>query len=456
MKKSLFIAAFAVFALTSCSNTEDEIFDESAPVRLEQYKKEYAEVLTAEGGLWSMEYFANPDEPGYVFVMKFSKDGSVTISANHKWIDNRFKQETSVWKMIADNGPVLSFNSYNSVFHIFSDPANISGPNAPVGDDGQSDVDETGFGHEGDYEFQFMSVSDDGQSVRLLGKKRMYSIYMHRLAPDTDPEQYLNEVSNVAKTRFSSKFNEMEMVDADGNHFRLYNLYTAIPSIYPIEGDEVMQTVSGNGIITLQGFRFMAPLEVARADGSTIELNELYFNEAGALSGENVTDVRSISPLQNVMRNDMTWKIDPESLSGKVKSLYDAANAEIVSKMSAKDKLGDIDLTYGIVSGKSVAQFVTRIGSRICRNYIDYAVEYSENLSASGKQIVVPSDQFHFSITGGNSTANKYDGELPAYKALKDYLCGHFTLTVNDPIVPDVITVTDNSDSSSKFNLIVK
>lgn len=105
MKKTLYIAAFAALALTSCSNTEDEIFDESAAVRLEQYKKEYAEALTADGGLWTMEYFANPDEPGYVFVMKFSKDGSVDISANHKWIGGTFKQETSLWKIIADNGP---------------------------------------------------------------------------------------------------------------------------------------------------------------------------------------------------------------------------------------------------------------------------------------------------------------------------------------------------------------
>lgn len=445
------MAAFAALALTSCSSSEDQIFDQSAAERLEQYKKEYADVLTADGGLWSMEYFSNDEEPGYVFVMKFDKNGSVTISANHKWIGGKFKQETSIWSMIADNGPVLSFNSYNTLFHIFSDPANITGSDAPKGDDGQSDVDETGFGHNGDYEFQFMEVSDDKQTIRLLGKKRMYDIYMHRLTSDTNPEAYLDEVANIPNTKFSSKFNEMELIDAEGNHFRLYNIYTAFPSIYPLDGDEVTQTVTGNGIFTLDGFRFMEPLEVRRADESTFLIGKLYFNEEGSMTGENVSDLSSISALENIIRQDMTWKIDPESLTGKVKSLYDAVNVEIAANISAKDALGDIDLTYGLVTGVTTPQLVTRIGSRICRNYIEYSAPVDETTG-----LVIPSDQLHFSIVGGNNTASRYDDELPAYKAFKDYLCGQFSMTVNNALVPDVITLIDNSDSSSKFNVIVK
>lgn len=449
MKKSIYIAAFAALALTSCSNTEDQIFDQSAAERLDQYKKEYTETLTDGGGLWSMEYFSNEEEPGYVFVMKFDKNSSVTIYANHKWIGNNFKEETSIWKMIADNGPVLSFNSYNSLFHIFSDPANITGPNAPMGEN-NDDINETGYGHDGDYEFQVMEVSEDGNDMKLLGKKHMHHIYMRRLAPDTDIKDYLDKVSKVPN-RFSSKFNELELIDNDGNHFRAYNMHTGIPSIFPLDGDEVMQTVTGNGIFTLDGFRFMDPLEVTRADGSSFEIDKLYFTEEGAMQGENVSDLRSISSLQNVVREDMTWTIDTESLSGKVKTLYDEANAAIVAALSAKDALGNIELTYGLVSGVSTPQLVTRLGTRICRNYIEYTAPVDEN---TGR--VIPSDQLHFAIVGANNTANRYDSEIPAYKVFKDYLCGNFTMTVNNPLVPDVITVIDNNDSSSSFKLKAK
>ena len=449
MKKTLYLAAFAALALTACSSTEDEIFDQSAAERLEQYKKDYADALTADGGLWAMEYFSNPEEPGYVFVMKFEKSGAVTISGNHKWIGGTFKQETSLWKMIADNGPVLSFNSFNSVFHIFSDPANITGPDAPVGDDGQTDVNETGFGHEGDYEFQVMDLSEDGSTLRMLGKKRMYDIYMHRLDANTDVEDYLAKVKDVA-SKFSRKFSDMVLTDADGQKYRLYNLYTCIPSVYPLDGDAVMQTVSGNGILTLDGFRFMEPLEVKRADDSTFEITKLYFTEEGAMSGENVADLRSISALENVVRQDLAWVIDKESLTGNAKTLYDAANQQITSELSAKDVLGDIEFTYASVAGQIIPQIVTRLGSRVCRDYIEYDAPKDEDGN------VIPSDQFHITITGGNNTAIRYDEQIPAYKALKDYLCNIFVMTVNNPLLPDVITLTDKNDSSSSFKLKVK
>lgn len=421
----------------------------SAADRLENYKKEYADVLTADGGLWAMEYFTNYEEKGYVFVMKFEKSGAVTISANHEWIGGTFMKETSLWKMIADNGPVLSFDSYNTLFHIFADPANILGPGAPVGDDGQTDVDETGFGHEGDYEFQVMDVSEDGKTMRLLGKKRMYDIYLRRLDANTDPETYLSEVKNVAN-RFSKTFNLLEMKDPEGNRYRVYNMYASIPSIYPLDGDPVSQTVECVGILTLDGFRFIQPMEIKKADDSTFIVDKIYFNEDGSMSGENVADLRCVSPLENVVRPDLTWTIDPESLTGKVKDLYDKANAAIVASLSEKDKMGAIDLAYGSVAGSSVPQLVTRLGSRICRDYIVYDFENDEFGN------MVPSDLLHFSIAGGNNTAIRYDEQIPDYKAFKDYLCGEFTMTVNNLLIPDVITLTDKNDSSSTFKMTAK
>lgn len=349
--------------------------------------------------------------------------------------------------MIADNGPVLSFNSYNTLFHIFSDPANITGDGAPTGDRG--DIDETGYGHEGDYEFQVMEVSDDNRTVRLLGKKRMYNIYLHRLDASTDVKKYLEDIKDVPN-RFSKKFNDLVMIDGDGNKYRVYDMNTAIPSIYPLDGDAISQTVSANGIFTLDGFRFMKPLEVKRADDSTFELTSLSFTDEGVMTGDNVADLRAISALENIVRSDLTWTLDVESMTGKVKVLYDAANAALVAALSQKDKLGATDLTYGSVAGKVVPQFVTRIGTRICRDYIEYDIEKDEFDN------IIPSDRLHFSIIGGNNTSIKYDAEVPAYKTWKNYMTGNFIMTVNNPMIPDVVTFTDAEDPSSSFSMKVK
>lgn len=445
MRKHIYFAALAAMYLVSCSNDQEMIFDQSAAERLEQYKKEYAEILTDQGGLWSMEYFCNAEEPGYVFVMKFGKDDAVNISANNVWIDDTFKQETSLWKMIADNGPVLSFCSYNKLFHIFADPANITGPNAPTGDFG--DIDETGFGHEGDYEFQIMEVSDDGQSIRMLGKKRLHNIYLRRLDPSIDPETYLSNVKKISSEILNPGLSYMIMTDNDGNRYKVSDICSGIPSIYPMTGDPVTQTVSGNGIFTLDGFRFMQPLEVKKADGSTFEIDYIYFNENGTMSGENIADFSAPSPLEIFLAEDLTWTIDKDSFSGKVKSLYDIANSEIKDKLGDKYLIGAIDFTWSKSSGY---QLVSRLGSQICRDYYDPSVERDEFDN------IIPSDDLHFEFSRGNSVSDNYNARVPSYKEFKDYFQSNFKLVIDDALSPTMITLTDKDDPASSFSVRLK
>ena len=127
MKKIFyFTLALALAAgVSSCKNEEDDIFDDTAANRLEQYKKDYANVFTDKGGKWALEYFANTEEPGYVFVVTFDKNGSVEVAGNNKWTPTTsFSTDNSLWGMISDDGPVLSFNSYNKVLHVFSGDEN--------------------------------------------------------------------------------------------------------------------------------------------------------------------------------------------------------------------------------------------------------------------------------------------------------------------------------------------
>ena len=149
MKKvfSIIICGAVVAGFTSCKNEEEDIFGESSALRLNHAVATYDDLLTSAENGWVMEYFANEEEQGYPMLVKFDKSGAVTFAAkNHYSSNDVYATEESLYEVIADNGPVLSFNSYNTLFHIFADPADI--PDTPI-----EESDETGVGHEGDYEF---------------------------------------------------------------------------------------------------------------------------------------------------------------------------------------------------------------------------------------------------------------------------------------------------------------
>lgn len=436
-RKSIYLAALAALTLTACSSDDNDIFGQSAADRLEQYKKDYAEVLTADGGLWSMEYFSNSDEPGYVFVMKFDKNGSVNISANHKWIGGTFQQETSLWKMIADNGPVLSFNSYNNLFHIFSDPANIEGPDAPTGESG--DINETGYGHEGDYEFQFMDVSEDGKTVRLLGKKRLYDIFLHRLDPNTDVADFLEKSSHVSDF-ISPYFGYLNLIAADGEEFVMSSLETAIPSVYPKSGDEVTQTRSGNGIFTLDGFRFMDTLEVPRANESAdpILLDSFTFAQDGSLVDAVGSRIVGPYPLDVFMNETLnySWAIDIDACSGAISDEVEALVAGIKEAYPNRS-LESVYFGHAVYDGKISPCINIKIsGAQAATYYIAY--------SSKSEDGVV------FDVIGSNSQALTLEKKTMALNEFANALAGPSYLVSSDDIMsPEVLKINDKNNSNS-------
>ena len=185
MKKvfSIILCGVVVAGFTSCGNEEEDIFDESSALRTNHAVATYSELLTSAENGWVMEYFANEEEPGYPMLMKFDKSGAVTIAAkNHYSNNNVYSTEESLYEVIADNGPVLTFNSNNTLFHVFSDPADIL----------DTEEDELGRGHEGDYEF--VIYEGDADHFYMKGKKRGYEINMYKLPADQAWDTYYDKL----------------------------------------------------------------------------------------------------------------------------------------------------------------------------------------------------------------------------------------------------------------------
>ena len=273
----LALVVFSMFSLASCKNEVDNIFDEDAVIRLDKAKAEYSDILTRNGGKWQLEYFANENEQGYIYLMTFAKDGSVTISGNNQWINYvktgstktpAFGSEISMWEIIADNGPVLSFNTYNKYFHLFADPYDIPSTGGAATD---ADIDESGYGHEGNYEFDIMKYS--GDTLYLTGKKptrseRYVDMIMTRVDGGINDEVYMNEVIAMTDSFFNTKIPQVYINLPNGVRWIVKNGASSILKMFREDADEISTAEYHNIIITHDGISFMDPVTL---DGYVIK-----------------------------------------------------------------------------------------------------------------------------------------------------------------------------------------
>lgn len=439
------LLALAALGFAGCSDDSNGIFDQSAAERLEQSRTEYKNVLTADGGLWAMEYFTNDEEPGYLMLMQFSSNGAVEVSADHKWIGNKFQQETSLWDVISDNGTVLTFNTYNTLFHVFSTPENIEGSDAPKNEYGE-DINELGYGHEGDYEFLLMSHDSEG-NVKLVGKKHGMEAWLRKLPAGTDPEQYLADVK-ARKSVFNAKFPEFVMAEPSGALYTVTGLSSGIPSIYPrdfngVEADPVTQTVSAHAVLTPAGFRFREPLEVKRADDSTFEISELTWQEDGSLATADGIRITANAPGFNLQNSRLSWKLDKDSMSPVLKTAHDAASDALVASLGKNFDLRDITYGYNSFNGKSSMSITTKVGSRLCRDFYEMVVDNDAHT-------------VQFNYVGANTASANLDNTVADYTAFKNLISGEFNVANADEMNPSVIKFTSVANPDVTFSINVQ
>lgn len=167
-KYILFVGLLAA-TFAACSRDEKDLFEKPAAIRAQEAIENAIDVLTANQNGWEMAYFPNleSDAKGYNMVLKFNKNGMVSVTAkNSATTGNKIMTDTaSTWAVKSDYGPILTFDTYNDVFHAWSDPR------------------EDGAGLLGDYEFLILKATPE--LVLLKGKKHSaYSVMRPIKNPD--------------------------------------------------------------------------------------------------------------------------------------------------------------------------------------------------------------------------------------------------------------------------------
>lgn len=239
------LLALQASLLQSCLKDQEDLFDTPSSLRMQEVLDNTKKTLVSSEEGWVFDYY--PDRylslGGYVYTVKFDNE-KVTVGS--ELLPGEF--ESSLYKLTNDNGPILSFDTYNTLMHFFATPS--------------SSLYEA---YDGDFEFMIMSVTDD--LITLRGKRTGNTMYMRRLTQT--PSAYIDAVVNISESIIVSsargKLGASEIscvIDLDGR--RMDFTY--------MKGEEAI-VVSECFIPSETGIRFYNPVEI---NGAT--LTELDYN----------------------------------------------------------------------------------------------------------------------------------------------------------------------------------
>lgn len=252
--------------MQSCLKDQEDFFDDSAANRMQQYLDETQKILASSEQGWLVEYYPhrNLRYGGYVFIMQFDE---AQVKVRSEFSGDASLCETSYYKMTSDNGPVISFDTYNKLLHVFATP------------NGQMYQ-----GYDGDFEFVIDSYNDN--EVVLHGKRTHNVIHMYRL--NEDGEKYLEKVIAKstelkyagAKGQIGSSENVVGLVDTDSKELELSDGSNIVKTsfCYTDTGISLYQPVTMGGM-TFSSLDYDPATEMYTStghDGQTISLKAGY------------------------------------------------------------------------------------------------------------------------------------------------------------------------------------
>ena len=169
-----FLLALPALFLQSCQTEEENVFDKSYAERMDDFLQKAQETLVASQYGWALDYYpkSNQSYGGVAYTIKFTRDNAIVRYENNP-DDGEVK---SLYKMKEDDGPVLSFDTYNTFLHTYATPK--SGEYR---------------GKEGDFEFVIDSIGAD--RIKIHGKRSLNTMYLHKLSGEAS--EYMEKVTNL-------------------------------------------------------------------------------------------------------------------------------------------------------------------------------------------------------------------------------------------------------------------
>lgn len=425
-----FIICYLSFsvALTSCTPEVENVFGESAANRVAKNQSDYYALLESQPRGWALDFYPSDRIEGGVAYTAYFKDGQVTMTCeqdiNNTDISQKFPkgtEHTSTYQIISETGVLLTFDTYNPLFHYWSQPFKGHAK-----------------GYESDYEFTFISASPD--SVVLRGKR-----YGNRLCMYPLQESASDYVAKVAAMRTTLTAIPRKRAVVDGNTFPVTMAYSLLsftpdgtshdmPFLYTPEGIRFYEPVSLGGVAVSQLSYDSDTQELRSADGRFVlpkptAIEQLFIASQGQWlfsykwsTGE-PSDM--CSELSDIIK-DCSATLSQKGYGEKVRELYIGANMEPFANDRHRWVLG----------------WHTRMSGSI-DFYIGYGINM--NIVDASRQLV------SIDMTEAANLFSNYGYWQP----FVDFVCQNspYLLAFDNDDNPTTATLTSERDSSKWFKL---
>lgn len=344
MKKDIrYIAmgvAFATVALAGCSQfQEDNLFDESAALRIEHNAEKLQNILVDAPNGWVLQYYTGRGISvfeGFNLFAKFERSGKVTLAGDHRFLRNgnagKYTEHSSLYELIREDGLVLAFNTWNDVLTPFVDPVAFwAAPDILVKD---------GEGMQGDQNLVVKFMSEN--QIILRGER--YDAEVRLVKADRDWQTYIADTKAMKERFTSDEINSYYITAGDQTMYLVglkngrYRISERVKNPLKVDSLSCCFTPYGfrnESVDTLAGHIFQE-FKMAE-DGSAL------LSEDGS--------VRIIATWDtNLAESDEVMWFDGETLSADLKAKYDQLMAvlETANKVySPRIGIGRSALTSG-------------------------------------------------------------------------------------------------------------
>lgn len=291
----LILLGLSTLLLQSCLKDQSDIFDKSSSLRMQETLDKAKETLLSSPNGWAFDYYPdrNLSYGGFAYTVVFDED-KATVEC-----ELADESESSYYRLTNDDGPVLSFDTYNSLMHLFATPSA-----------GAYEADD------GDFEFVIMDIQPD--LITLRGKRCGNTMYLRKL--DVPAHDYLQQVMNVSKKMNAKAYG----LDINGKSYKVSRSLQVL-TVASEEGDMYDLPF----IVTPQGFKLYEPVEI---DGKTIE--GFSFSEEGRWTefSDNSIVLYGVYPPLAEQLVSSPWFFAASKMSSKVLTYFKQAEAGSASE----------------------------------------------------------------------------------------------------------------------------